>query len=141
MGHPQLAHLCVKYTRRLIAREGGARVPKRKVSNAVHFRLFPANFLILVSGPCQAIPTQMPSISDPNQSLGVVWGKVRSADFVAVLCISVKARISSSRAVASTFVERLCCTNHLKAGVPLSRTDLSYGLCDVYAKSGVAVQE
>jgi len=35
----------------------------------------------------------------------------------------------------------LCCTNHLKAGVPLSRRDLSYGLCDGYAKSGVAVQD
>ncbi|SDF48716.1 Phage integrase family protein [Salipiger thiooxidans] len=35
------------------------------MSNAAHFRLLAANFLNLVSGPCQAIPTQMPSISDP----------------------------------------------------------------------------
>ncbi len=49
------------------------------LSNAVHFRLFPANFLNLVSKPCQAIPTQMPSISDPTGTLVPRRKKVRYA--------------------------------------------------------------
>lgn len=34
----------------------------------------------------------------------------------------------------------ICCTNRGLNVLPLSRTDLSYGLCDGYAKGGVAVQ-
>ena len=45
------------------------------LSNAAHFRPFPTNFLNLISKPCQAIPTQMPSISDPTKPLVPRWQK------------------------------------------------------------------
>lgn len=38
----------------------------QSVSNVVHFRLVATCFLRLASGSCRAIPTQMPSISDPG---------------------------------------------------------------------------
>lgn len=37
-------------------------------------------------------------------------------------------------------LQGLCCTNLGLIGLPLSQADLSYGLCDGYAKSGVAIE-
>ncbi len=34
----------------------------------------------------------------------------------------------------------LCCTNRGLSGLPLPQTDLSYGLCDGYAKGRVAIE-